>query len=461
MTSATTVAFAGLLFAFLSAGLTAGTVKATPENLQAALDAAAPGDTILLADGLYQGGLHLTRSGKEGAPIAIKAAGDAAVVDGGDNALQLDGVSWVTIDGIRFQNAQIAGIYVKSMGRPERPREEGEPALASHVTLRNCVCADNAKWGIITSHIDHFTVEGCETHGATIEHGIYVANSSDYAVIRNNIVHHNAGNGIHINGDPDCGGNGLIRWALVEGNRIFENGKRGGSGMSVMHVQDSLFRNNLLYSNYAHGFTLFWYTGDEKTQSSKRNQVYNNTVYFRPGQGRFSLLMRRSSTDCKVKNNVFVGGARGAMYVEPCCLDGLDIDRNVIFNYPGQRLFGDSLEGINFDSEDGSVERLAAWRALGFDPDTSSGVKIPMARWVEKGFDPHSTIGVAPQFADVEKADFHLAAGSAGTDLGADLGDLVPTDIEGTPRPQGSAFDCGCYESKDDRETGPLPKESE
>ena len=73
-----------------------------------------------------------------------------------------------------------------------------------------------------------------------------------------------------------------------------------------------------------------------------------------------------------------------------------------------------------------------------------------MAKWVEKGFDLHSTIGVAPQFADVEKADFHLAAGSPGVDLGTDLGEIVPTDIDGTPRPQGPRYDCGCYERKGD-----------
>ncbi len=449
--TATLVMAAGLLFAFLSASLTAGTIKAGPKNLQAVLDAAGPGDTILLEDGLYKGGLHLKHSGEEGAPITIKAAGAGVVVDGGDNALQLDGVSWVTIDGIRFQNAGVAGIYVRSRGWPEAPYGETDPLqvpFASHITIRNCVCADNVKWGIITSHIDHFTVEGCETYGSKIQHGIYVANSSDYALLRNNTVHHNAGNGIHINGDPDCAGNGLIRWALVENNRIFENGKLGGSAMSIMQVQDSLFRNNLLYNNYAHGFTLFWYTGDEATQSSKRNQVYNNTVFFRPGEGRFSLLMRRSSTDCKVKNNIFVGGARGAMYVEPSCLDGLDIDHNVIFNYPGQRLFGDALEGVNFDSEDGSAERLEAWSALGFEPDVSSGVEISMAKWAEKGFDVHSTIGVAPQFADVEEADFHLAPGSPGIEMGTDLGRLVPTDIDDTPRPRGGRYDCGCYERK-------------
>ncbi len=428
-----------LLLAALALQANGATVEADPENIQAVLDAVNPGDTVVLSDGTYTGGLRLSRSGTSEAPIVIRAAGKGAVVDGGRDGLSLDGVSWVTVEGIRFQNAEVAGIYV----RQARP---SGPPYASHVTIRNCVFADNRKWGCITSHIDHFVIEGCETFGATIEHGIYVANASVGPIVRNNIVHHNVGNGIHINGDPDCGGTGLIEGALVEGNVIFENGTRGGSALSIMHVTDSLFRNNLIYHNYAHGITLFAYTGDIETQSCRRNRVYHNTVFFRPGEGRFSLLMRRKSRDCDVRNNVFVGGARGAMYVEPSCLDGLTIDRNVVFNFPGQRLFGDSLEGKNFDSTEGSAARLETWKKLGFEPDTADGVEIDIRRWVEKGFDTNSSFDVMPEFADTEKGDFHLAGGSAGIDFGDNLAEAVPVDIEGTTRPQGTAPDCGCYE---------------
>ncbi|MHC4714773.1 MAG: choice-of-anchor Q domain-containing protein [Planctomycetota bacterium] len=55
----------------------------------------------------------------------------------------------------------------------------------------------------------------------------------------------------------------------------------------------------------------------------------------------------------------------------------------------------------------------------------------------------------------MEKGDFHLAAGSAGIDFGDDLTETVPVDIEGTKRPQGSGFDCGCYERKAEEGGGP------
>jgi len=429
----------------------AAEIEATPDNIAQVLEDARAGDTVLMADGVYKGGLGLARSGTENRPITIRAAGDAAVVDGGRDCLTLDGVSWVTVEGIRFQNAERAGVYVRRRGMPEAPGPAGEehPEPAEHITIRNCVCANNRVWGIITSHIEHFTVEGCETFGATVEHGIYVANSGDDPIIRNNIVHHNVGNGIHINGDPDCGGDGIISRALVEGNVIYENGTRGGSAMSVMHVQDSIFRNNLLYHNYAHGFTLFWYTGDEATQSSKRNVIVNNTVYFRPGEGRFSLLMRRSATGCTVKNNIFAGGSRGAMYIEPSCLEGLDIDRNVVFNHRGQRLIGDASEGAGegVSSVDGD-ERKGQWGRLGFEPDTSDGLDILLDAWRAHGLSPDSLFGEMPKFADEAGGDFRLTDGSVGIDDGESITDLAPFDIEGAPRPQGEGFDCGCYEMR-------------
>ena len=448
------VVCAGFAVLWLCAGpALAAEIKAAPGDIEKILLEVGPGDTVLLSDGTYPGGLHLAVSGSEGAPITLKAAGSGAVVDGGRDCLSLDGVSWITVEGIRFQNAERAGVYVRRRGIPETPGGNGEdyPEPAEHVTIRNCVCANNRVWGIITSHIEHFTVEGCETFGATVEHGIYVANSGDDPVIRNNVVHHNVGNGIHINGDPDCGGDGIISRALVEGNVIYEHGTRGGSAMSVMHVQDSIFRNNLLYHNYAHGFTLFWYTGDEATQSSRRNTIVNNTVYFRPGEGRFSLLMRRSATDCTVKNNIFAGGARGAMYIEPSCLEGLTIDHNVVFNHPSQRLIGDASEGAGEGvSSVGGDRRMSEWDRLGFDPDTSDGLEISVEAWRAHGFSAHSIFGEKPVFADEPAGDFRLKAPSPGIDDGEDLGDLVPADVEGTPRPQGGGFDCGCYEAPDD-----------
>jgi hypothetical protein len=417
-------------FFVLAASLSAETVNVTPETLPAALEKANPGDTLVLADGVYKGGVFMKRSGTADAPILIKAAGKSAVFDGGDTCLQLEGANWVTVEGIRFQNASTAGMKVRMGDLPE----------AEHLTIRNCTFADNQKWGIITSHVRYFTIENCESFGAKIEHGIYVANSGDYPVVRSNRVHDNAGNGLHMNGDPEMGGDGIISNAVVEGNVIYSNGARGGSGVNLTHVQDSLFRNNLLYNNLAGGFTLYYDTGGD-SHASKRNQVYNNTVYFRPGEGKLCLVFRKAATGCTAKNNVFFGGKRGTICAEPSCFDGLAMDNNVIANHPGQRLIGDS-------QEENAAALAPDYAKLGLIVDSADGLIIPVSAWQKKGLDVHSSFGVAPTFVDIGKADFHLAPGSVGIGQGANLLALVPNDIDGAPRPKDGPWDAGCFQSK-------------
>ena len=59
-------------------------VQLTPDDdVQKALDAAAPGDTIVLGDGVYYQNLVIARGGTEGKPVTLRAAnGGAATLSG-------------------------------------------------------------------------------------------------------------------------------------------------------------------------------------------------------------------------------------------------------------------------------------------------------------------------------------------------------------------------------------------
>src|SRR5204863_8725469 len=84
--------------------------------------------------------------------------------------------------------------------------------------------------------------------------------------------------GIHMNGDRNfTPGDGIISFALVEKNVIYENGAPpgGGSGINCDGVSDSVIINNLLYNNHASGISLYAIDGAE---GSSRNRVYNNTI---------------------------------------------------------------------------------------------------------------------------------------------------------------------------------------
>jgi len=60
-----------------------------------------------------------------------------------------------------------------------------------------------------------------------------------------------------------------------------------------------------------------------------------------------------------------------------------------------------------------------------------------------RGYGEHD-ITAEPQFVDPDHGDFRLKAGSPGIDAGCDAG--LKTDLPGNPRPQGAAYDIGCYE---------------
>lgn len=81
----------------------------TADELQAALDDAAPGDVIGLADGVYVGEFVARTSGTPEQPIAL-CGGRGAVLDGdgikGGYALHLDGAQHWHVDGFTIRNAQ-------------------------------------------------------------------------------------------------------------------------------------------------------------------------------------------------------------------------------------------------------------------------------------------------------------------------------------------------------------------
>jgi hypothetical protein len=69
-----------------------------------------------------------------------------------------------------------------------------------------------------------------------------------------------------------------------------------------------------------------------------------------------------------------------------------------------------------------------------------------LSQWQSLGHDPHSFVAtLSSLFVNPSANDYRLLATSPAVDAGQTL-PSVTTDIEGTPRPQGTAWDIGCYE---------------
>jgi hypothetical protein len=371
------------------------------QTIQYAADLVAAGDTVLINPGTYAGGITVDASGVITEPITFSVTGPGVVINGSGGERDAFFITWadyIVVEGLTIQNATRAGMRIDN---------------AHHVTVRDCTFADNGTWGVFTDFSDYTTVENCESYGAVEEHGIYISNSSDYPTIRGNRLHHNNGCGLHMNGDISVQpGDGIISYALVESNVIYENGAGGGSGINMDGVTHSLIRNNLLYDNHASGISIYQIDGGS---GSHDNRVLNNTVIM-PSDGRWGInIPNTNDTNNELFNNIVYNyhGWRGGITIASPTLSGFESDYNVLMD--------------RFSVDDGNS-------------------RISFAQWQALGYDAHSILATpAELFVDPAAGDYHLEPGCPAIDRGTVLGD-VTDDLEGNPRPMGLSHDAGAYE---------------
>lgn len=382
-----------------NSGLSSAQAWAT---LQYAANKVVAGDSVFVSDGTYVG-CYIEATGASAKPIVFKANGNNVVVNQPNNKTQ-DGINvenckWIVIDGFRVINQPRAGIRVVE---------------SDNCVVRNNYCDANERWGIFTGFAENILIEYNECSNSRVEHGIYFSNSADNPVIRYNKSHHNSKCGIHMNGDIDMGGDGIISNARVEGNIIYENGATGGSGINCDGVVNSVIINNLLYENHASGISLFQIDGGG---ASTGNKIANNTI-INASNARWCLNITDGSTGNVVFNNILINQhpSRGSISVSSNSLTGLACNNNILIN----RMSKDG---------DNTTISLAAWQISGYDGNSLLANNL-------------SDIFLAPA-----SGDYHLKANAQAIDKGSNIvSAYVTNDIENSSRPQGTAYDIGCYE---------------
>ena len=246
-----------------------GTASQPWRTIQKAAATVQAGDTVIIKDGVYGGGISVAQPGSATAPIVFRAEGQGAIIDGSGgkrDAFFIDGyalnpVYWqggdmyLTVQGLTIKNASRAGLRI---------------SCAHHVSILNCTLQDNGTWGIFTDFSNYSVLQGNRCSSSKTQHGIYVSNSSDYPVIRNNVVFNNYACGIQINADPSTlpDGDGISTGALVGKNIVYGNGQAGGAAINLASVRNSVIRNNILYNNYAGGIAA-WGDGNGPPGAAK------------------------------------------------------------------------------------------------------------------------------------------------------------------------------------------------
>jgi MYXO-CTERM domain-containing protein len=376
-----------------------GDMGAPWATLQHAADTVGAGDTVIVLAGSYVG-FNLESSGMDGAPITFSAQSGVSISAENPttpDGINLEGASYVVVEGFTVNGMERAGLRA---------------VTADHVTLRNNRADANGRWGILTGFVDDLLIEGNFTSGSLDEHGIYVSNSGDRPVIRGNRVWNNNANGIHMNGDAEQGGDGIISNALVEGNVIYSNGVAGGSGINCDGVQDSLIVNNLIYDAHASGISLYQIDGGGP---STDNLVVNNTIVI-ASNGRWAVNIQDDSSGTTLYNNVLLSlhPSRGAITLCGAgCEADLVSDHNVVID--------------RFSRDDSTVIDLAAWQAA-------------------TGQDQNSVVSdSAAVFEDAAGGDYHLSATSPALEAGTSM-NAPASDLDGNARPAGTGIDIGAYE---------------
>jgi parallel beta-helix repeat protein len=391
-------------------GTGTGTVAKPYRQIRKGLSVAQAGDTVHVADGSYLGFDVASMNGTSASPITIKADGTNAVVtvttDRSDNrdTIFITYSSWIVVDGLRSFNANRAAVRIDN---------------SPHITIRNGVYGNNTVWGIFTDFSDDLLIENNECYGSVQQHGIYVGNSGDRPIVRGNRIHDNGGCGLHMNGDISQGGDGIISGALIEKNISYSNGAPyGGSCINCDGVQDSVFRDNLIYDAHASGISLYQTDGGGP---SSGNLVVANTIDM-ASDGRWSLNLG-AAPNTIVYDNVLVNrnAAHGSIHIsDATVLPSLSSDYNVLMS---------GTHAVTPD-DDTTYLSLAQWQALGHDAHSLASTQSAL-------------------FVNPGSFDYHLLAGSPAIDSGVTglVSTSAPTtDLDGNARPQGAGYDLGAYE---------------
>jgi hypothetical protein len=398
-------------------------------NIQAAVNAAVAGDMVLVMEGNYAG-FSISRSGTGSNPITIKANGNNAIInsDGpSGHGVFLSDVSNVVIDGFKIQDVN---------GRCIAARNASATSPMTNVIIQNNACRRSGQEGFYLSQLNSSTIQNNyisatglnDSAGGLSAHGIYLANAgSKNTTIRNNTITRDPAYPefsacVHINGDVSIGGDGLITGLLIENNRFtgcYSN------GINMDGVQSSTIRNNLVYGVGRHALRDYQIDG---AQGPKNLRIYNNIFVVPAGVDGWPIKLTEDLGGHTIFNNILLneGSGGGSLCVS---------NKNLVSNN------NITVNRMSTDGEN-TIISLSAW-------ETQTGQ--------DSNSVPSSS---AALFINPANADYHLKIGSPAINLGLSSLNSInapSSDIEGTPRPQGSGYDVGAYEFIEGPPPNPTP----
>jgi hypothetical protein len=399
--------------------------------IQDAIDAAQPGDMILVRPGTYAESLDTVRDGLPDASILVRASEGrgSVVVTSVGVVLQVRheyfGVDGLVLDG-QYGPRDTVQIYARGNG----------------FTLRNSEVRRSGRDCVDMLNPDNVTIEGSLIHhclnpanGRTDAHGVSAGGQGPLLnlTIRDTEIHTFSGDAIQV--DPNRAAPGwdnlviercrLWLAPLTEEANGFPAGSVPGENALDTKVNHKAPRARLVVRN-----TLAW---------GFRGGAIHNMAAFNIKENVDAVIDGVTVWDSQIAFRLRGPTWRGGAWVL--------VRNSVIHDVDVAVRYEDNLENFRFwnNTVGAGVRRtLHAAGAKNAQLDLQNNLfegGVPDDRHARR---PSNLDAKAEWFADMANRDYHLRSGSRAIDAGVALD--VPTDRDGIPRPAGRQFDVGAYE---------------
>jgi hypothetical protein len=369
-------------------------VPSDQQTIQAAINAANNGNTVLVAPGTYFENIYFR--GKA-ITVTSESGPDVTKIDGG-------GADSVVIFNSREGRDSVINGFTLQNGNPGVGGggvriASASPTVTNNVITNNRGCTGAGVYVISGSPLIQLNIitgnDGVRCGaggGGILVYGISVDGASSPEILDNVISNNNSlgdGGGIFLNGD----GTPTIKRNIIKGNTA-QGGK--GGGIYMVNHSDALIVQNLIINNQASvGGGLYWYV----PSAASGPILVNNTI---------------------VDNDAASGGS--GIYAE-----GFDaqteLTNNIIAAKPGQAglycgdLISQSQPIIRFNNIFGA----AGGMAYGGNCSDMTGM--------------NGNISADPLFANQTQGDYHLQRGSPSIDSGDNQASNLPNkDLDGDLR---------------------------
>jgi hypothetical protein len=411
-----------------------GSVARPYASLATAVRSAVAGDTVLVHGGTYAltSAQVLNPNGRAGSPVTIRAVeGESVVFDGAavqlgnyDGLIRVGG-SYAVVDGFEVVNSRGGGIQL---------------VAASQVMIRRC-----------------------RIHNIAFQ---ALGGSGNDIVLQQNEVYDSVTS--NANGAVDIANNGFgwspavlsfwisgtmtpsRRWT-VENNHIHDN---WGECLDALHLEDSVFRSNLLHDCYSVNL----YIDDARGMRIEGNYIYNSTNKYNRavgGESAHGISMGTESAaapvvlqDITIANNLILSTSVGILYARFNGLGytGIGIYYNVVANTRKDAVWCDAAATSTGVARNNVFFRGANNNAVGVN---STGWIIDHNVWPNGGQQGTASIVADPQFTapgngGTAPEGFRLRPGSPALSAGTPVG-AVPNDYTCKTR-SSTAPSIGIYE---------------